>query len=312
MDKIQVFCTVIFFSSVFGVTFEKYPGEEKHDVGSLEGDVQNWAVLIENYILQLAYDGINQHHTQGYLDQASYMSDTKNGEDIVKVVKDNLANYFEQKKKAAERLVEKVQQLHDKFLSPNESAGVDQLSQLPQEVYADSDIPERLPNERNFNPYFKQQVSWDQSTVKIADEVPRDDMSTINTTYFTAGLDTLFKENQKIDPTLRWQYFGSIAGIVRIYPGREWSTNFAGFYNDYDPRVRPWYIAATSGPKDVIIILDCSYSMRGEKFSIAKGVAKTVINTLTKMDYVNVICARASYWDEVGKEHIWDAFDQVK
>ena len=30
--------------------------------------------------------------------------------------------------------------------------------------------------------------------------------------------------------------------------------------------------------------------MRGEKFDIAKGVAKTVINTLTKQDYVNVIC----------------------
>ena len=55
----------------------------------------------------------------------------------------------------------------------------------------------------------------------------------------------------------RWQYFGSTTGTVRIYPGREWSTNFAGFYNDYDPRVRPWYIAATSGPKDVIIVLDC-------------------------------------------------------
>jgi len=41
--------------------------------------------------------------------------------------------------------------------------------------------------------------------------------------------------------------------------------------------------------------------MAGEKFSIAKGVAKTVINTLTKQDYVNVICARASHWDEVGK-----------
>lgn len=55
----------------------------------------------------------------------------------------------------------------------------------------------------------------------------------------------------------RWQYFGSVAGLARLYPGREWDTNFAGFYNDYDPRVRPWYIAATSGPKDVVIILDC-------------------------------------------------------
>ena len=57
----------------------------------------------------------------------------------------------------------------------------------------------------------------------------------------------------------RWQYFGSNAGLVRTFPGREWDTNFAGFYNDYDPRLRPWYIAATSGPKDVVIVLDCRY-----------------------------------------------------
>ena len=60
--------------------------------------------------------------------------------------------------------------------------------------------------------YFKQEVSWLQSSVKIADEVPRDDISTINTVYFTAELDSLFKENQKIDPTLRW--FFSLAMIL--------------------------------------------------------------------------------------------------
>lgn len=44
-----------------------------------------------------------------------------------------------------------------------------------------------------------------------------------------------------------------------------------------------------------------SESMKGEKFGIAKAVAKTVIQTLTRQDYVNVICARASHWNEVGK-----------
>ena len=48
-----------------------------------------------------------------------------------------------------------------------------------------------------------------------------------------------------------------MTGLVKSFPGREWDTNFAGFYNDYDPRTRPWYIAATSGPKDVVIVLDC-------------------------------------------------------
>ena len=49
-------------------------------------------------------------------------------------------------------------------------------------------------------------------------------------------------------------------------------------------------------------MLFCSLSMANDgKFSIAQAVAKIVISTLTKQDYVNVICARASHWDEVGK-----------
>ena len=60
----------------------------------------------------------------------------------------------------------------------------------------------------------------------------------------------MFKSNWDLDDSLRWQYFGSSTGLMRLYPAREWDTNFAGFYNDYDPRVRNWYIAATSGPKD--------------------------------------------------------------
>jgi voltage-dependent calcium channel alpha-2/delta-3 len=41
--------------------------------------------------------------------------------------------------------------------------------------------------------------------------------------------------------------------------------------------------------------------MSGKKFDIAKSVAKAVIDTLTSHDYVNVVCARASHWNEVGK-----------
>ena len=99
----------------------------------------------------------------------------------------------------------------------------------------------------------------------------------------------------------RWQNFGSFEGFVRTYPSREWPLNFAGFHIDYDPRLRPWYIGATSGPKDMVIILDCSLSMEGKRFHMAKQVAKTVLNTLTKQDYVNVICGHESHWDDVGK-----------
>ena len=48
---------------------------------------------------------------------------------------------------------------------------------------------------------------------------------------------------------------------MRIYPGRPWQRNVIGMREDFDPRLRPWFVSATSGPKDVVIILDMSRSM---------------------------------------------------
>lgn len=174
------------------------------------------------------------------------------------------------------------------------------LSELPPTVYRDSDIPDTL-DALHFEPYFKQAVAIDYSTVKVSDEVPRNSHEIVDATLWTAKLDSVFKSNYRRLDKIRWQHFGSAVGMMRVFPGREWDSNFAGFYNDYDARVRPWYIAATSGPKDVVILIDCSLSMAGRPFVIAKAVAKNVILTLTKQDYVNVICAHESYWDEKGK-----------
>ncbi|XP_059149465.1 voltage-dependent calcium channel subunit alpha-2/delta-2-like [Physella acuta] len=296
---------LLFCSSVKFYTHATH-GEEAHEIGTLAGDVQNWAMLIQNYILQLANDGIMRDSTQSYLDQATYKQETKEGTDLVKLVNDSLGEYFRKKTAAATALVEKVRELYDEYYERNQSTNVKTLNDLPDDTYYESDIPDKLPKDLVFSPYFRQKVSKLNSTIKIADEVPRDDPYVIDTILFTRKLEETFLRNAAKDPLLRWQYFGSVTGVTRLFPGREWSNNFAGFYDDYDPRVRPWYIQATSGPKDVIIILDCSLSMVGEKFSIAKAVAKTVINTLTKQDYVNVICARNSHWNEVGKWHYYD------
>ena len=51
--------------------------------------------------------------------------------------------------------------------------------------------------------YFQQKVSKQHSTVKIADEVPREHRSVINTVYFTEGLEEAFIENAERDALLR-------------------------------------------------------------------------------------------------------------
>jgi hypothetical protein len=48
------------------------------------------------------------------------------------------------------------------------------------------------------NRYFKRNVSFDDSIVKISDEIPRNDPATINTVVYTKGLDKIFRENMKI------------------------------------------------------------------------------------------------------------------
>ena len=51
--KRQVY-TILMISALCTSSLTNYRGEEKHDIGTLAGDVQNWAMLIQNYILQVS------------------------------------------------------------------------------------------------------------------------------------------------------------------------------------------------------------------------------------------------------------------
>ena len=103
---------------------------------------------------------------------------------------------------------------------------------------------------------------------------------------WTRDLNTEFVANRIADTrTLRWQQIGTPTGFYRIYPGVPQQTCYS-----YDPRNRPWYVAATSGPKDVILVIDVSGSMSNfNRIDLAREAAITVINTLTNSDYVAVV-----------------------
>ena len=83
-------------------------------------------------------------------------------------------------------------------------------------------------------------------------------------------------------------YFGAHNGVFRIYPARQ-DEDCGG----YDCRKRPWYVAASSGPKDVIIILDVSGSMSG-RIDLAKQAANSVIDALTIGDHFGVVTFSSS------------------
>lgn len=53
-----------------------YRGEEKHDIGTLAGDVQNWAMLIQNYIMQVRRSSFSWHQELYVVYRWTYMSST--------------------------------------------------------------------------------------------------------------------------------------------------------------------------------------------------------------------------------------------
>jgi len=100
---------------------------------------------------------------------------------------------------------------------------------------------------------------------------------------FTAGAKKHLGRSET--ETIKWQYIGSEEGWWSTYPGKQDTACDA-----YDPRFRPWYAAAASVAKAVIVIVDSSGSMASEgRMAAAKSATNTVIDTLDAADSVAVI-----------------------
>lgn len=49
-----------------------------------------------------------------------------------------------------------------------------------------------------------------------------------------------------------------------------------------------WYVGASTSPKDVVIMVETSFSMDNSAMELAKVVVKSLLSTLGDNDFVNV------------------------
>ncbi|XP_054433169.1 voltage-dependent calcium channel subunit alpha-2/delta-4 [Pteronotus mesoamericanus] len=134
-------------------------------------------------------------------------------------------------------------------------------------------------------------VNTSLSSVQLPTNVYNRDPDILNGVYMSEALNPVFVENFQRDPTLTWQYFGSSTGFFRIYPGIKWTPDENGVVT-FDCRNRGWYIQAATSPKDVVIVVDTSGSMKGLRMTIAKHTISTILDTLGENDFVNIIASR--------------------
>nr|CAD7588141.1 unnamed protein product [Timema genevievae] len=142
------------------------------------------------------------------------------------------------------------------------------------------------------NRHFDQlAVNTSLSSVLMPADVADTDAAVKNAIEWSGYLDPLFENNYETDPSLSWQYFGSSSGFLRRYPAIKWPPDelSARSHQDmFDFRSSSWYIDASTSPKDIVILLDSSGSMTGERREIAKSVVEAILDTLGNNDFVTV------------------------
>ena len=110
--------------------------------------------------------------------------------------------------------------------------------------------------------------------------------------------DSVVKEMKTISqdyPVIKWQYFASEQGVLANFPAFEDKASCGS----YDPRFRPFYVeTATPEPKDVVLVIDHSGSMTGQRIIVAKEAAKTVLRTMNPRDRVSMVPLKnyQEYW----------------
>nr|XP_057930553.1 voltage-dependent calcium channel subunit alpha-2/delta-4-like isoform X1 [Doryrhamphus excisus]XP_057930555.1 voltage-dependent calcium channel subunit alpha-2/delta-4-like isoform X1 [Doryrhamphus excisus]XP_057930556.1 voltage-dependent calcium channel subunit alpha-2/delta-4-like isoform X1 [Doryrhamphus excisus]XP_057930557.1 voltage-dependent calcium channel subunit alpha-2/delta-4-like isoform X1 [Doryrhamphus excisus]XP_057930558.1 voltage-dependent calcium channel subunit alpha-2/de len=212
------------------------------------------------------------------------------GGDLVKDYADEIERMLGSKMKSVKRLAESAEDA-DLYHEFNASLEFDYYnSMLINTADEDGnfvDLGGEFPLEENEH-FNKMAVNTQMSNIQVPTNVYNKDPNILNAIYNSEALNDVFIGNFQKDPTLTWQYFGSSTGFFRIYPGIKWTPDTNGVAA-FDCRNRNWYIQAATSPKDIIIMVDISGSMKGLKMTIAKHTINTILDTLGENDFVNVI-----------------------
>ncbi|KAL5015024.1 hypothetical protein ScPMuIL_009294, partial [Solemya velum] len=133
-------------------------------------------------------------------------------------------------------------------------------------------------------------VNTSYSTVHVPTNVYDKSTPILNGIQWSDKLTNIFRMNAEKDPSMTWQYFCSSDGFFRVFPGMKWPRDNKDKKIDlFDCRMRNWYIKAATSPKNILILVDTSGSMKGLRMEIARSTISTILDTLSDDDYFKIM-----------------------
>jgi len=111
------------------------------------------------------------------------------------------------------------------------------------------------------------------------------------------------------DNRIAYMYFGVQSnGSMIQWPALNWCPK------KFDSRYRPWYASAASGPKDIVIVIDNSGSMSGDRWKNTKIAVEQVLQTFTEYDYIGLTLFNSIRmpYSQDGTLQLYPGTDEVK
>ncbi|KAG8192698.1 hypothetical protein JTE90_009722 [Oedothorax gibbosus] len=245
----------IFTISILALVLTNFNLSTAYDGFPSKEEISKWVELLQNSLLLDLdkYTGIKKLE-KTYDDLRRAKLHKIDGPSLVHKMSSDITKYLEKKMGALEKLAEAAEKTIETYkFDPNINFTVQKF--LNMKNFTDDDS--RLVYSEKFN----KPVNFSYSGVHIPVEIYEESIEILNGLNWTSSLDEVFRENAEEDPLIMQQYFGSYSGFMRTYPASKWIVlpQKPGFPDLYDVRLQPWYVHASSSPKDMLILNGMHY-----------------------------------------------------
>ncbi|XP_054980113.1 voltage-dependent calcium channel subunit alpha-2/delta-1 isoform X1 [Sorex araneus] len=278
--------------------------------------IKSWVDKMQEDLVTLAKtaSGVNQLVDIYEKYQDLYTVEPNNARQLVEIAAREIENLLSNRSKALVRLAreaEKVQAAHQwrEDFASNEVVYYNAKDDLDSEKNESESGSQRIKPVFFEDANFGRQISYQHAAVHIPTDIYEGSTIVLNELNWTSALDEVFKKNQREDPTLLWQVFGSATGLARYYPASPWVDNSRtpNKIDLYDVRRRPWYIQGAASPKDMLILVDVSGSVSGLTLKLIRTSVSEMLETLSDDDFVNVASFNSNAQDVSCFQHLVQA-----